>query len=231
MQSEKSPIMKICNICGRNLPLDHFYKNNQRKDGRTGRCADCTKIYRKKYDQKYNSTEKAKANSKRYYYSEKGQKKKKEYRIAYLEAHKNDPEWRNHMRALWRKYNKEDKYKKIQAEYWGSDKGKVVKAQKDARYQRSPLGRMAKKRTEKRRRYNLASTENTLTLSEWDAIKLQYEYRCAYCQKRPKRLEMDHIVPLSKGGTHTKDNIVPSCRTCNAKKGNKLAEIDEAFGI
>ena len=34
-----------------------------------------------------------------------------------------------------------------------------------------------------------------------------------------QRLEMDHITPLSKGGDHTASNIVPCCRSCNAKKG------------
>lgn len=216
------PITKICNTCGRELPITMFYKNNQRRDGHTGRCADCTKVRRKEYDHKYNRTEKARENARRYYYSEKGQKVKKEYRVAYLDAHKDDPEWRDHMRSLWKKYNRQERYKGLQATYWQTEKGKKVKAKKDARYQRTPLGRMAKKRTEKRRKYNLASTENTLTLSEWEEIKARYDYRCAYCLKKPRRLEMDHIIPLSKGGTHTKENIVPACRTCNAKKGNKL---------
>lgn len=33
---------------------------------------------------------------------------------------------------------------------------------------------------------------------------------------------MDHIIPLSRGGTHTYDNIQTACRTCNCKKSNKI---------
>lgn len=33
--------------------------------------------------------------------------------------------------------------------------------------------------------------------------------------------EIDHIIPLSKGGSHTYDNIQLLCRMCNIKKGSK----------
>jgi len=47
---------------------------------------------------------------------------------------------------------------------------------------------------------------------------------CYYCDKKVgfKELTMDHIIPLSRGGRSTKDNIVPSCKTCNTKKKNAL---------
>ena len=32
---------------------------------------------------------------------------------------------------------------------------------------------------------------------------------------------MDHLTPLSKGGSHTVSNIVPACRPCNSRKGVK----------
>ena len=46
---------------------------------------------------------------------------------------------------------------------------------------------------------------------------------CHYCGEKfpPKELTMDHIVPLARGGTSTKGNIVPACSACNADK--KLA--------
>lgn len=44
---------------------------------------------------------------------------------------------------------------------------------------------------------------------------------CYYCKKKfpPKELTMDHIVPLSRGGTTTPGNTVPACRDCNKNKG------------
>ncbi len=43
---------------------------------------------------------------------------------------------------------------------------------------------------------------------------------CHYCGNRfrPDQLSMDHIVPLARGGTSTKGNVVPSCTACNHKK-------------
>jgi len=43
---------------------------------------------------------------------------------------------------------------------------------------------------------------------------------CHYCGKhfKPAQLTMDHVVPLARGGTSTKGNIVPACHDCNKKK-------------
>jgi 5-methylcytosine-specific restriction endonuclease McrA len=62
---------------------------------------------------------------------------------------------------------------------------------------------------------------NDFTEAEWQAMKAHYNHRCAYCGKRQKRLTQDHITPLSKGGSHTATNIVPACRSCNARKGTR----------
>ena len=60
------------------------------------------------------------------------------------------------------------------------------------------------------------------THAEWEAKKAEYDHRCAYCGTQPQRLEKDHVVPVSKGDPLTVDridNIVPACRSCNARKG------------
>jgi 5-methylcytosine-specific restriction protein A len=43
---------------------------------------------------------------------------------------------------------------------------------------------------------------------------------CHYCGKKfqPKQLTMDHVVPLSRGGTTTPGNVVPACLECNKNK-------------
>ncbi len=61
-----------------------------------------------------------------------------------------------------------------------------------------------------------------LTLAQWLEIQAEFDGRCTYCLEYPERLEMDHVIPLSRGGNHTADNIVPACRSCNSSKGNKL---------
>ena len=43
---------------------------------------------------------------------------------------------------------------------------------------------------------------------------------CQYCGTN-KHLTLDHVIPRSKGGRHTWDNVVIACEKCNSRKGNK----------
>ena len=77
-----------------------------------------------------------------------------------------------------------------------------------------------------RRRARLASAPvNDLTTQQWEAIKEHYHHRCVYCpetcwrcRQKKHKLTIDHIVPISKGGSHTVSNIAPACSTCNKRK-------------
>lgn len=44
---------------------------------------------------------------------------------------------------------------------------------------------------------------------------------CSYCLKKFDKLTLDHVVPLSRGGSHTYDNLVGACLACNLAKGTK----------
>lgn len=44
--------------------------------------------------------------------------------------------------------------------------------------------------------------------------------QCVYCRAENIRLEIDHIVPRSRGGSSRPSNLTISCRPCNAKKSN-----------
>ena len=45
-------------------------------------------------------------------------------------------------------------------------------------------------------------------------------YTCSYCGKRGEKLECDHIIPFSKGGSDDITNLTTSCFSCNRKKKN-----------
>lgn len=45
-------------------------------------------------------------------------------------------------------------------------------------------------------------------------------WRCSKCGKRSDNLEIDHIVPIAKGGKTTIDNLQTLCPRCNKEKGN-----------
>ncbi len=69
------------------------------------------------------------------------------------------------------------------------------------------------------RRARKAKVVTTLTKEQWQTILVAYNHKCAYCGKKLKRLTMDHVIPISKGGAHSCDNVVPACRHCNSSKG------------
>lgn len=46
-------------------------------------------------------------------------------------------------------------------------------------------------------------------------------HTCQYCGSS-KRLTLDHVIPRSKGGLHTWNNVVAACETCNSVKGDRL---------
>jgi 5-methylcytosine-specific restriction endonuclease McrA len=53
-------------------------------------------------------------------------------------------------------------------------------------------------------------------------ILLRDDETCQYCGKRSRDLTLDHIVPRSRGGPTTWENLVACCKSCNGKKGNRL---------
>lgn len=52
-----------------------------------------------------------------------------------------------------------------------------------------------------------------------DAVIEQWGNRCIYCGATDLPLTLDHVVPRSRGGPDTIDNLVPACLPCNCAKG------------
>lgn len=59
--------------------------------------------------------------------------------------------------------------------------------------------------------------EGDFTAAEWLALCERFGNRCVACGGEGL-MTVDHVVPLSKGGSNTIDNIQPLCRTCNVRK-------------
>lgn len=85
-----------------------------------------------------------------------------------------------------------------------------------------------KRNPSKNKAYGLArravtkSGDPSSVIAEW--IKAQPKI-CAYCLiDCSNKFEVDHIYPLSRGGSHTTDNLAIACRSCNASKYNKTLE-------
>lgn len=59
-------------------------------------------------------------------------------------------------------------------------------------------------------------------------LLMKYGFECYYCGKpvkeqgkREEKATVDHLIPVSKGGSHAEFNLVIACQPCNeAKKDN-----------
>jgi 5-methylcytosine-specific restriction endonuclease McrA len=66
----------------------------------------------------------------------------------------------------------------------------------------------------------MGRVEHDLTDEQWAAMRELWA-GCAYCGTEPSEtMQRDCVLALSRGGRYTLDNIVPSCRSCNASKCN-----------
>lgn len=65
-------------------------------------------------------------------------------------------------------------------------------------------------------------TEAGLTAGSWEALRQDIIARdgsvCVYCEEPTETPNIDHDVPITRGGTFDPDNLVVACPTCNRKK-------------
>jgi hypothetical protein len=93
------------------------------------------------------------------------------------------------------------------------------------KYNSSPLGKLTSTRSRHKRRALSKESPCTLTLLQWDKILESQGNKCAICGKRfckSRPPTVDHIIPLSKGGGLTFENVQALCRSCNSSKNARL---------
>ena len=179
------------------------------------------------------------------YYAEKKQdpewvEKSREYgREWRADARKNDPEFKSRdleTRRRWSKNHPEferarsARRRKENPEYIKAVLKKSNQKHKDKRRERrkqwrknNPEKYLPQMRADvkKRKARKKGAKISDFTAKQWTEMKECYHNCCFYCGNQPEQLEMEHMIPLSKGGDHTSSNIVPACQRCNLLKGTK----------
>jgi 5-methylcytosine-specific restriction endonuclease McrA len=107
-------------------------------------------------------------------------------------------------RAAWKAWlsvpENQERHKATRQKYWQSERGKDLK------------------RTYKARTRQIQRMGDTVSMSDVLAL---HGMTCLFPGCESLEVEMDHVVPLSLGGTHTLDNLQPLCRKHNASKSNR----------
>lgn len=93
----------------------------------------------------------------------------------------------------------------------------VAEANRVHRPEEAETTRKGKRRARERNAIGLSQNQRTKLLATWKS----QERKCVYCWNKPANT-IDHVIPLNKNGTHELTNLVPCCRSCNARKSDKL---------
>lgn len=217
--------MKICTKCGeeKEVTTEFFNKRKLNKDGFRGECRTCQSEDSKHYHKA--NLEKVKARTKAYREAnpEKGKARARAWREANLKRF-------NTKAKAWKDANPERYKASIKA--WSEANPEKLKAStkrwREANLEKAKANVKAwseanlnkVRQLGQRRRARKSNLPSTLTLEQWETTMQHFNNRCAYCGEI-KPLTQDHFVPLSKFGSYTQDNIIPSCLSCNSSKGPK----------
>ena len=79
--------------------------------------------------------------------------------------------------------------------------------------------RTASARYARKRKRRMQRVQHDLSTEQWAALQAAWG-GCAYCGATGVPLQRDCVLPISRGGRYTLDNIAPACGSCNASKCN-----------
>ena len=106
-----------------------------------------------------------------------------------------------------------------------AEQGSQLNAKQRERYQNDPAFRARCRSHTSRRRALIASSSDDVGFVSHQDIIERDNATCWICGLGPLAYEdihIDHVIPLSKGGSHTSDNLRVACAQCNLRKADKL---------
>lgn len=156
--------------------------------------SECIKIHRKQYHKKLNNTENRKKlrrlTQQKWIRTNKGKDYNKIYMHDYSKQYRENPKNRELIKGYQKKY-------------YQTEAGKI---------------KIYLKVYKRRARLKQVIHED---YKDWLKELLSHKYFiCHWCGKKFSidKLTLDHVIPISKGGSDTKENLVPACKHCNSTK-------------
>jgi len=201
---------KTCKTCGVYKETAHFTRHRTAVDGLKSSCKTCVAAYEKR--------RKALARKPRRILS--GSEKRERRRIWSLNSRSKNRARYNAVRRRSRAKHRATTTAATRAYYWRNRARQIERvAQYFKRYPEKKSQHEAKRRAQQRS----ARSEKV----DYALIMVRDRMRCHTCGGKVKRAELhfDHVIPLSKGGTHVTENIAVSHARCNLSKGAKVTSL------
>lgn len=204
---------RYCNKCGQVKCHRAFSKDAKGKFGLSPWCKECVKSYQQANLDRINEQRRENRREKADHYN------------AYLrEFHRGNPEPK---KARDRKYRQEHAeeikayirdYKRTNEQY------RVHNSEYNRQYRKLNPEKNAQHFNNRRARIQQAG--GSFTSREWKKLCKRYNYTCLCCGRREPeiKLTVDHVVPLSAGGTNSIENIQPLCQSCNSSKHRRTID-------
>lgn len=210
---------RVCSKCGEAKPLNQFEKDNRVPSGRGTRCRVCVREYARQW-----------RNTNRDAYNA--------YFKSYYQQHKDEhaedtSRWyranKSKVRAAGRRryaVNPDPLKEKRQRQYWA----KPDRERANARRWRK-ANPIAHRAHEAHRRALKLHSNGKYTPADVQRLLETQAGLCHWCQSLLDVYHVDHVVPLSRGGSNSAENIALACPSCNLRKKDKTPEEWQALLI
>lgn len=216
--------VKVCASCKSSLPatLEHFYKRT--RNGRinlSSSCRECVKQQRAQWREENHDEFIRRQRASHQKFKDVRNRKKREAVAACPELRQK----RREASKEWYGKNK-DRVRAYKVAYLEAHRERIAERAREYR-----ANNLEKYRAHRRNRKARArNAEGSFTHEDVAALYVKQDGCCYWCSvDLGDRYEVDHYIPLAKGGTNNPDNLVLACQTCNASKGAKMPDEFRAY--
>lgn len=203
------PLTKHCSQCGVEYPYtaEYFHKDSKSKSGLRTKCKNCVRNYSRDYIT-------AHVESHREYQKEYSKKNPEKIKAKNAKDSKARLEREKKIRLT----DPETMRERDRIKYAKSREKSIARTQ---RYQkRHPEVRQFH---ERKRRARKANAAGIFTKADVDLLYRSQKGKCWHCGKSIESgYHIDHLIPLSRGGSNWPNNLVLACPSCNLSKGAKM---------
>lgn len=203
---------KRCTKCGQSLPANREYYQHDRskKDGWRSSCKKCDKPIRDVYAQIHREEIAQKTREWAKKNPEKAALRSEEYRKSHIE------QFRLYRQNWVNAHPIADKQAKRK---WEANNKQKVAARGKRWRKNNPIKARAAKH---RRRARELAAEGSYDKADIDILLVSQGRHCWWCgRKLGDKFHIDHIIPLSRGGSNWPANLCISCPKCNLEKSSK----------